>query len=81
MVVVLGEDTIAEDLQHVLYAWQQGGIEILIKYMNRDLPTEPMIIQSPSWLRRILGRPAGAEELLRNTQGSFGARIPEPSHG
>jgi hypothetical protein len=81
LVVVLGETTIAEDLHHVLYAWQQGGIEILVKHMNRDSPVEAMTIQSPTWLRRILGRPAGAEELLRNAQGSFGARIPEPSHG
>jgi len=81
VVVVLCEDTIADDLRHVLYAWQKGGIEILVKYINRESPAEPVTIQSPSWLRRIWGQPAGAEELLRNAQGSFGARIPEPSHG
>src|SRR6185503_21339769 len=81
VVVALREHAIADDLRHVLYAWQQGGIEILVKPMNSELPAEPMIVESPSWLRRILRRPAGAGGLRQNTQGSFGARIPEPSHG
>lgn len=81
VVVVLGEHAIADDLRHVLYAWQQGGIEILVKRINRELPAEPTTVESPSWLRRILGRPAGTGELQHNAQGSFGARIPEPSHG
>jgi hypothetical protein len=81
VVVVSRDESIADDLRHVLYAWQQGSIEILVKQVDRASPPEPTNVQSPSWVHRILGRPAGAGELRRNVQGSFGARIPEPSHG
>jgi hypothetical protein len=81
VVVALPGEAIAEDLRHVLYAWQQGGVEIFVKDTSRAAPAERVTVESPSWLRRILGRPSGADELRRNSQGSFGARIPEPSHG
>jgi hypothetical protein len=81
VVVALSGEALAEDLRHVLYAWQQGGVEIFVKDTSRAVPAERVTIESPPWLRRILGRPPGADELMRNAQGSFGARIPKPSHG
>jgi len=80
MVVQQGS-VLADDVTHVLYAWQRGGIEILLQRADRGLAAEPLAVDAPSWLSRVLDRPAGAGELRGRPRSGFGARIPEPSHG
>lgn len=69
---------LAEDLQLVLHAWQEGGIEICARDVDRDLPVEPMKIEAPSWIRRLLGpvRPARLGDGPRREP-----LPPTPSHG
>jgi hypothetical protein len=82
-VVVLEGGEMADDVRHVLYAWQEGGIAIAVK---AGAQVEATRVEAPPWLQRVLRRPAGAGELQRNAGGSFSRWIPElpvrePSHG
>lgn len=84
-ILVVGEDRIEEDLQHVLFAWQKGGIQISLQVVAAVGPPEPVTIEAPSWAQRLFTGPSGSGELRRNRRGSFGSRVPElppePSHG
>lgn len=80
VVVNAAAKRIADDLAHVLLAWQEGGLAI------RCLTTDggPLVdarVPRPSRFRHAWYRCIALLGLRRANVGGFGARVPQPSSG
>ncbi len=82
VVVTAGDGPIAEDLAHVLLAWQQGGVRLLLWPQDGSAP-HPLTVTPPSRFRRFWYRVVALSGLRRADVGGFGAQVPIPSarHG
>ena len=75
--IVVQEDAqIAGDLSQILIQWQQRGIHVLLKQIGDSSPPRSVIVQRPSFLRRIWFRIAVALDLHRGELGAFGGIVP-----
>ena len=70
-----------EDLAHTLLAWQQGGIAILVKELERDAEPQAIEVRPPSRFRALWHRALATMGLKRAPLGGFGGTIPIPSAG
>ncbi len=72
--VVVHSDKIREDLSHILFKYQQDGIEVFLHEKEKKI-TKPSLFHSTLYrLRVMLG-------LKRNSAGGFGGKIPDPNSG
>ncbi|MGH7719132.1 MAG: hypothetical protein ACREON_09850 [Gemmatimonadaceae bacterium] len=79
VVVLRGGGTPAEDLSHVLYRWQQGGIQLLLVDLGAPGRPREFTVKRPSWFRTAWYRAIATMGLRRNNAGGFGAVIPIPT--
>jgi hypothetical protein len=70
-----------EDLAHTLLAWQQGGVPILVKELERDTEPQTIEVRPPSQFRSLWYRALATMGLKRAPLGGFGGTIPIPSAG
>jgi hypothetical protein len=70
-----------EDLAHTLLAWQEGGIAILVKELERDAEPRAIEVKPPSRFRTLWYRALATMGLKRAPLGGFGGTIPIPSAG
>jgi len=79
--IVLLSDTSCDDLAHVLYRYQEGGLNIL-SLRGGSVPI-PFNVQKPSMFRHLAYRAGVLAGLKRNPTGGFGGMVPVPGarHG
>lgn len=70
-----------EDLAHTLLAWQEGGLSILAKELERDAEPATIQVSPPSRFRSLWYRALATMGLKRAPLGGFGGTIPVPSAG
>jgi hypothetical protein len=70
-----------EDLAHTLLSWQQGGVAILVKELERDGEPQAVEVKPPSRFRSLWYRALATMGLKRAPLGGFGGTIPIPSAG
>jgi hypothetical protein len=70
-----------EDLAHVLFRWQQGGIEIKVSTPATLPETLPLTVRKPSMFRSIFYAMMVSLGLRRNSAGGFGGLVPQSSSG
>jgi hypothetical protein len=70
---------VAGDLLLVLLEWQKAGIQLLRKDPMEAAPPKPVVIEPPSFLRRLLYRISVALSLRRGELGGFGGIIKSAS--
>lgn len=75
-IVVQRDAQIGGDLSHVLIQWQQHGIRVLLKQIGDSSPPRSVIVQRPSFLRRLWFRIAVALDLHHGELGAFGGIVP-----
>lgn len=66
-----------DDLAHTLLRWQEGGISILAKKLNDDLPPTRILVRRPSKYKAIWYRALAQLGFRRSSGGGFGSYIPE----
>ncbi|HJU66520.1 MAG TPA: hypothetical protein VJ596_12610 [Gemmatimonadaceae bacterium] len=81
LVVLRNESKPAEDLSHILYRWQQGGVPILLADLGQPDRPHALEVKRPSWFRVAWYRAIATMGLRRNNAGGFGAIIPVPTSG
>ncbi|MGH9601505.1 MAG: hypothetical protein ACRD24_03860 [Terriglobales bacterium] len=81
--VLLAQESYApvprEDLAHVLLRWQEGGIEILLKRLDRPDAPARIEVARPSRFRALWHRALAIVGLRRSSAGGFGCTVPESS--
>lgn len=68
-----------DDLAHSLLRWQEGGIAVLAKKLDDDLPPSLIKVKRPSKYKAIWYRALAQLGLRRSSGGGFGSYIPETS--
>jgi len=76
-----GDQTIQDDLRHVLRRWQEAGITILTKNCDDARQPTTVNVPRPSQYRSLLYRVLTLLRLRRNSAGGFGSIIPDASSG
>lgn len=76
VIVAQSNAQIAGDLSLPLIQWQQRGVRILLKQIGDSSPPRPVIVQQPSFLRRLWFRMCIALGLRRGELGAFGRIVP-----
>jgi hypothetical protein len=79
VVLMRNEKKPAEDLSHVLYRWQQGGVAIAFADLAQPDRPRPLEVKRPGWFRVAWYRAITSMGLRRNNAGGFGAIIPIPT--
>jgi hypothetical protein len=75
-------ETPEADLAHVLYGWQQGGLEIRAAACGEEpRGSAALQISRPSGFGSLWHRALALLGLRRNSAGGFGSLIPTPSSG
>lgn len=79
--VVGAAEGVGNDLAHVLFRWQELGVELWGVQDRRDTQSAmsapaKLTVQTPDNFRSLLYRAASAMGLMRNSAGGFGSRIP-----
>ena len=79
--ILLISDTNNDDLAHILYRYQEGGLNIL-SYRAGSTPL-PLNVQRPSRFKQLAYRFSVLAGLKRNPTGGFGGMVPVPGarHG
>lgn len=75
--VVLVSDTVREDLAHVLFRYQEAGLELRRTHAPEENPVK-MQVAKPTSFRSLFYRAAVFAGLRRNSAGGFGAIAPDP---
>jgi hypothetical protein len=70
---------VAGDLLLVLLEWQKAGIQLLRKDPMEDAPPKPIVVEPPSFLRRLWYRISVALTLRRGELGGFGSIVESAS--
>lgn len=81
MLIVGQGGIIADDLQHVLYGWQEAGMSILYEVPGDAMAPTPVTVPKPSGFKSALRRFFAMFGFKRNSAGGFGSLIPQPSQG
>lgn len=68
-----------EDLSHVLFRWQEAGIEILAMASGDQGVPSKITVSKPSKFRAICYRALAILGLIRNSVGAFGSFLPGSS--
>jgi hypothetical protein len=66
-----------DDLAHSLLRWQEGGIKVLSKKLDDNLPPSEITVERPSKYKATLYRALAQLGLRRSSAGGFGSYIPE----
>jgi hypothetical protein len=66
-----------DDLAHSLLRWQEGGITVLSKRLDDDVPPAPITVKRPSKYRATWYRALAQLGFRRSSAGGFGSYIPE----
>jgi hypothetical protein len=69
------------DLAHTLRAWQDAGIAIKLKLMEKSGPAQPIQVTTPSWFGSCFYRALEMMGFRRSVLGGFGGLLPEASSG
>ena len=69
------------DLAHTLRAWQEAGLKIQLKLLEKVGPPEPMDVPRPSWFGRCFYQALEMIGFRRSVLGGFGGVLPEASSG
>jgi len=69
------------DLSHTLRRWQDGGIEIFSKALDRADPADRIIVQTPRAFRTLWYNLLATIGLRSSPLGGFGGILPVPSAG
>jgi len=69
------------DLAHSLRRWQDGGLVLERKQVERPDPPEPFTVARPSWYGAMFQRALAVLGFRRAGRGGFGAWVPEASSG
>lgn len=75
--VLLRSASIQDDLSHILFRYQEGGLRILHSHPSK-LDIFPLSVRKPSLFKSLSYRSQVLVGLRRNCAGGFGAIIPEP---
>lgn len=70
---------VAGDLLLVLLEWQKAGIQLLRKDPMEAVPPKPIVVEPPSFLRRLWYRISVALTLRRGELGGFGGIVESAS--
>lgn len=81
VLVQSGADEPQADLAHTLRAWQDGGVAILSKRLDRPGDPTPLRIDAPSRFGALWYRASTLFGMRRHPLGGFGGVIPEPGQG
>lgn len=81
VLVQAGSSAVDDDLSHVLYRWQEAGIEIHLLDLHAGRPPEELRLSKPSGFRTLWYAALAAVGLMRGAAGGFGAMIPQSSGG
>src|SRR5262245_39500868 len=81
VLVQRGRSQPQEDLAHVLCRWQDAGLLIEAKDVAQSGPPGPVAVDRPTWYRAAWYRVWAMLGLRRCSEGGFGARYPEATHG
>jgi hypothetical protein len=73
------DETVGEDLAHVLLRWKDAGIRILLQSRSESSKARPLNILRPPSYRALWHRALAALGFKRNSAGGFGSLIPEPA--
>jgi hypothetical protein len=76
--VVLVCDTVRDDLVHVLFRYQEAGLEMRRTHSQDENPVK-MEVSKPGSFKSLFYRAAVFAGLRRNSAGGFGAITPDPS--
>jgi hypothetical protein len=78
--VLLQEDeSISEDLAHVLLRWKEAGLRIMLQSTGGNSEARPLSVLRPPSYRALWHRMLAALGLRRNSAGGFGSVIPQPA--
>jgi hypothetical protein len=66
-----------DDLAHSLLRWQEGGIKVLSKKLDDNLPPSEITVKRPSKYKATWYRALAQLGLRRSSAGGFGSYIPE----
>lgn len=69
------------DLAHTLRAWQDAGIAIELKLLEKVGAPQPIQVPTPSWFGRCFYRALEMIGFQRSVLGGFGGVLPEASSG
>lgn len=75
--VLLRSTSIRDDLSHILFRYQEGGLRILHSHPSK-LDVFPVSVRKPLLFKSLFYRAQVLIGLRRNSAGGFGAIIPEP---
>ena len=81
IVVLQDRDQIEADLTHTLRQWQDGGMRIELKRLDKSEPPRVIVIEKPSWYRSMFYRALELLDFRKAVLGGFGGVVPEPSSG
>jgi hypothetical protein len=69
------------DLAHTLRAWQNAGVAIELKLLEKIGAPQPIQVPTPSWFGRCFYRALEMIGFRRSVLGGFGGVLPEASSG
>jgi hypothetical protein len=69
------------DIVAILRGYQAGGLEILLHDVDEPMVTKAVVVGRRSWISEVRDRLRLRSAYRRRWDGSFGHRVPEPSHG
>jgi hypothetical protein len=76
VIVLQKEPDIAGDLAQTLLSWQRSGVSIFLKRFGNVTSPRSVVVQQPSFLRRMWYRISVALSLRRGELGAFGSIVP-----
>lgn len=80
MTVMTTSRRLCDDLNHVLYAWQQGGLQIR-QFPLSEGEIKNLSISRPLFFGNVLRRWMVLFKFRRSSAGGFGSMVPYPSEG
>lgn len=81
LVVRAADESIPEDLAHVLLRWQQAGLALHVRALAPGAATRELAVAKPRGFRTLWHRILAVMRLKRNSTGGFGAVVPLAATG